>query len=308
MHSKSLLQTLSKFLFLFFAILYASSLHAATPGNGRGIWFWQSPESPFGSTAVVGNSNREDIAIANLKKWGVTAVYGSYQPKEGVAAIRAWNRKLAANGITSYRLFADIDDLFPECWPATIDKLRNQFIEFNKNAEPQERFQGIAFDIEPHIFRGSQRHTSWKSASGSDRRAYIEDLLLVLENTRTLLDQNAEQNVRIQTSLTTWYYRLDGSIQWRDHADRDQWFARLAHSCDRVSIMDFETASTSTILRRRQDEGTYLAGKSRIALRANLGQEWLTISQFWSAINAVEAITGDSVDIQSYAILAQGIH
>jgi len=282
----------------------AATAHASTPGHDRSIWFWQSPDSPFGSLAILGNAAREDAAIARLKAWGVTTVYGSYSGSETPAVLRAWNRKLNSNGISSYLLMADTEDLFPESWTAASARLKANFVQFNRDSSPSERFGGVAFDIEPHIFPGSARHGGWKASEPLIRRQYMADLLQFFQRTRALLDENGEVGAHIEGTLPVWFAKLSGSIQWNDAIDRDGWFAQLSKACDRISLMAFEVPSPATIVQRSDEEGNLLHGKARIALRANLGNEWHSLKDFWAAAHAVEEETHQSIDIQDFARLA----
>jgi hypothetical protein len=274
------------------------------PGHDRSIWFWQSPESPFGSSSIVGNSAREDQTIARLKTWGVTTLYGSYSSKETPAQLQEWNRKLRQNGIVSYLLFGETEDLFPENWPSANARLTKDFIDFNRTSPSDERFDGVAFDIEPHIFPGSEHHIGWKNSDEVDRRKYMDDLLQFFEGTRRLLDQQGEQHAGIEATLPVWYAKESGSIQWNNALDRDQWFAQLAKVCERLSLMAFEVSSPATILRRSEEEVRLLHGKARIALRVNLGKEWTSVGDFWNATRTIEAATRQSIDIQDFARLA----
>jgi hypothetical protein len=282
-------------------LLLPCTLYAATPGHDRGVWFWQASKTQYGSVAIVGNPALEDTTIANFKRWGITTVYGGYNDPN-TAAMRAWNRKLHDNGIASYLLLSETEYIFPSTWQTAHDTMMKNFVVFNQQAAPGERFAGLAFDIEPHILKDSSDHTSWKIATPEQRRAYAGGLLDFLVKTRALLDENGEHTAHIQASLATWYSRTD-SITWANTADRDAWFATLAKVCDRISLMDFENGSTDVILRRAQEEGSLLHGTMRIALRANIGMEWKSPADFWKALQAVEAQSGQSADIQSYAIL-----
>jgi hypothetical protein len=271
----------------------------------RGVWFWQSPDSPYGSSSVVGNATLEDQTITRMKSWGITTVYGAYSSHGNIppAALRAWNRKLAKCGIASYLLLSETDYFFPEKWSDASDVVLKNVVEFNRQSSPDERFIGVAFDIEPHILRGSPYGPSWKDTDPKRRREYLADFLTFFQKTRALLDQHGASDVRIEASLTTWYSRLGGKIEWGSTADRDQWFAQLARVCNRVSIMDFETPSTAVILDRVHDEVDLLHGHARIALRANLGKEWKSTADFWGALHTIETDTHQSVDIQDYALL-----
>ena len=289
------------------SLLAAAEGQVPVAGHDRAVWLWQSPRSPYGSTSIIGNAGREDEAILNLKKWGITTVYGSYlsEGQGNATGLREWNRKLAANGIASYLLLSNTDYLFPETWPQASKIILTDFALFNKQSVEKERFAGLAFDIEPHILKESSYGIAWKQTDASGRRKYLDGLLNVYLRTRDLLNQNGEKDARIAISLPVWYSKLDGSIQWNNALDRDRWFTQLAQVCDRVSMMAFEISDPAVVLRRSQEEVDLLHGKARIALLANLGKEWSSTAEFWNGLQSVEAASRQSVDIQDYALLCE---
>jgi len=267
------------------------------PAQGRGIWFWQSPTSPFGSVAIVGNSAREDATIAQLKTWKVTTLYGSYPASASVTALRAWNRKLTQAGITSLLLLSETAYLDPATYPQLDAHIHRSFLDFNASASPEERFAGLALDIEPHI------DPTWKTAAPFERRAALQHLLQLHQHVRSLIPAPAQ----LEATLPTWYSHLGGSIGWTNALDRDTWFTALASSCDRLSIMAFELNSPAAVLSHSEEELTLLRGHGRIALRANLGHEWPNTAAFWATANTIERQTHAPIDIQSFAILAQDV-
>ena len=281
------------------ALLFAATPFTAKPQTppapGRGIWFWQSPNSPFGSDAIVGNSAREDATLTQLKAWKITTLYGSYPAFTSVTALRAWNRKLTQAGITSLLLLSETAYLNPANYPQLDAHIHRSFLDFNANTTPDERFAGLALDIEPHI------DPTWKTAPALQRRAALQRLLQLHQHIRSLIPAPAQ----FEATLPTWYSHLGGSIGWTNALDRDTWFTALASSCDRLSIMAFELNSPSAVLSHSEEELALLHGHGRIALRANLGHEWPNTAAFWAATNTVERQIHAPIDIQSFAILAQ---
>ncbi|MDE1163116.1 MAG: hypothetical protein PW792_14420 [Acidobacteriaceae bacterium] len=273
-----------------------------TPAHSRGAWFWQSPASPYGSLHVLGKEELQEQTIARLKAWGVTTLYGSYRGDavESRAELRAWNAKLARAGIASYLLLSETELFFPDRQAAADEKLRNGFVEFNATAKPEERFQGLAFDIEPHILATTSSHAGWKDATSIQRRDYLRNLLTFYQHVRT----NIEPNTQLEATLPVWFSHLGGSVGWNNSAERDSWFRSMSSTCNRVSLMAFEQNSADKVLARSQEERDLLGPAARVALRANLGKEWGTLDDFWQAAHSMEATTRTGIDIQDVAILA----
>jgi hypothetical protein len=276
----------------------ASASKTVAPVNpGRGIWFWESAAQ----MAIVANPSSQAQAIANLQAWNVTAVYGSYdsQIASNPAAVRAWNANLAANGIQSYVLASEGDFFLPEQWPVTQAWIQTNFLDFNAASAPGQGFVGLAFDVEPASFTGNTTRVSWNAATPAVRRTYLTYFNNMLQSSRTLLNDNFSTSSLIQTYLVNWFSTLNASIAWASENDRDQWFAQLAQICDRVSVEEYDTNSTATIVSQFQTNNALLAGKSRAALNSG-DTVWSTPAQFWLGVTATEAQTGTFVDIEDY--------
>lgn len=291
--------------------LYFSALNATAspPGHApdRAVWFWQKAGSPVSSTLIVGNANLEDQMISRLQQWGITTVYGAYGKSitQNPQAIKHWNRKLALHGIESFILFSDTEAFLPSENETGKSQILKNVVAFNEAANHEERFVGVAFDVEPHIFTGNAQRASWKEATPAVRREYLEGLTDFLQMAREALNQHGQSSIKMEATLPTWYGSLQGRIAWKDAKDRDAWFLRLSQTCDRLSIMDFEIRPIDKIIQRANLEKSLLHGHARIALRANLGEEWSTLSDFWHAVSEVESQTGSSVEIQSYQLLVE---
>jgi len=273
-----------------------TSLPAVAPG--RAIWFWESTAQQ----AIIASSTAQDAAIANLKSWNVTQVYGSYssQIDTAPASIRAWNAKLAANGIASYFLISTTSFFFPENWSSAQSWIQTYFLSFNAASKAGEGFVGLAFDVEPQSFTGSTTYPSWGTATPAQRRVYMTDMLDMLESSRALLNSNAYTIAPIETYLTYNASSLTSTIGWASADDRNAWYTALAQTVDRVSVEEYGISSTATILSQYQTNDALLNGKSRISLSSATGSEWTTESQFWSAVTTTESQTSKFTDIEDY--------
>jgi len=271
------------------------------------MWFWAgSASDQFSSTAIVGNPALEAQTIANLQSWNVTTLYGSYNAliQSNPAAVQAWNQMLTAAHIQSYVLFSNTNNFLPEDWNAEESEVLTNFVNFNATAAQGAAFVGVAFDVEPDSFAGTTTRLSWDAASNATRRTYLTYFLNMLQSSRALLNANGQGAAPMETALATWYATLNDTIGWTNSADVDQWFALLAQTCSRVSLMAYEVSSPSLIISDAQVEGSLLGSTPRIALRSTLGVEWTTLPQFWQALEAVEAQTSGYVDIEDYETTA----
>lgn len=117
---------------------------------------------------------------------------------------------------------------------------------------------------------------------------------------------NGAGDLPIFAALPVWIERLPpalggrGGIAWESVAQRDEWFAALGRQVQAISLMAFETPHVNTILRNTEWEREHFAGKTIVALRADLGHEWSDIQEMIAAAAAVEAATGEGIDIQPF--------
>ncbi len=269
---------------------------------GRGIWFWESQAQQ----AIVAGTSSQDAAIANLKSWGVTSVYGSYSAQISTvpAAVRAWNSKLAANGIASYSLLSTGNAFLPEQWSTTQTWLQSNFLAFNAAAQPAERFVGVAFDVEPHAYTGDSTHTSWAAATPALRRVYMNSFLNMFLSARALLNANGASSATMQTYIVNWFQNLNSTIGWTDINDRNAWFTQLSQTLDRVTVDEYGTSNATTIATSFAVTNALLNSKGRPALESS-DTAWSSRTAFFSGATATESQTATFIDIEDYDTTVQ---
>jgi hypothetical protein len=261
------------------------------------MWFWESAAQQ----AIVSTPSAQDQTIASLKAWNVTSLYGSYgaQISSSPTLVRAWNAKLAANGIASYSLASEGDFFLPEKWSLTQAWIQANFLDFNQASGAGQGFIGIAFDVEPASFIGNSTELAWNTASPATRRLYLTDFTNMLQSARSLLNANNASSALIQTYLVTWWSTLNASIAWADATDRNQWYAQLAQICDRVTVEEYQTSNVSTIYSQFATSSALLNGKARVALNS-ADTAWASPTLFWQGVAATEGQTSGFVDIEDY--------
>ncbi|MFC6645327.1 hypothetical protein ACFQBQ_06945 [Granulicella cerasi] len=256
--------------------------------------------------AIVASPTAQDTAIANFKAWNVTSVYGSYssQMDTDPASVRAWNAKLAANGIRSYFLISSATFFLPDQWTNAQAWITKYVINFNAASSAAQSFTGVAFDVEPQSFTGNTTWPSWGAATRAQRRVYATYLVNMLTSARALLKSNGAGSLPIESYLSHSYISLTSTIQWTDGSDRDAWFASLAAVCDTISVDQYGTNSISSIVSGFQANNALLSNKARVALSTD-GTDWASTSAFFTGAAAVEAQTGTFVDIEDYDTTAK---
>jgi hypothetical protein len=291
---------------LFVLIMLAALPCAAT--KNRAVWFWASPNSPYGSTTAVGSPDSEDETLNFFNGHGIKHVYGSYQgrPASEPAVIAAWNAKLNAAGIESQFLMSENSWIYPTNHPGFLAKITDRVISFNAAQSPDGRFDALHLDIEPQAL-----NPDWADASPAEKR----DLLYLLRDTyavvRAHFVTNGLPDFPVFADLPAWF-DSSGSIGWTDDAERDAWFASISTSLTGVSLMPFERDTFSNIDSGVSWERAHITNATvRIGLESDIGAgaTWPTSLDFEAMLETLESNYGtdEAADIQAYAIWRQAL-
>ncbi len=284
----------------FTAFLLVLCLPVIGESTNRGTWFWGESGKEYGAIAIVGNTARENEAIALFKEFGISNVYGSYQnrPVSDATVIAAWNTKLANNGIESFILFSEETWIRPINRTNMKDKIRDRFLNFNAGRDnADEHFKGIHFDLEPH------RLPEW--GTGIDK-SLLFDLRTTFQDVRQFLIDNNALNIPIFADFPVWF-DTSANIAWNDDTERNQWFDDLLGTSgilNGITLMAFER-SLSGIESGIAWEISRYPAKARVALEADIGlniSTWPDIKTMLQNADQLESNHGDKIgiDIQSF--------
>lgn len=285
-----------------FFFVAAGPCAAETTERPRGLWFWSKPSSPHGAANVVGDAARETEALAAFRRWNIRRIYGSYAtlPDTAPAALAAWNRRLHENGVRSESLFSDAAALTPPGRAALLKQIDERVLRFNAGCSTaDERFDGIALDIEPHAL------PRWKDGTAADRRALLEEFIGTCLALRVHLDEHGGGALPISAALACWLDRLppEGRVGWASAADRDDWFARLARGVASISLMAYERSRADAVLEATAWERANFPGQIVTALRARLGVEWKSPADLRAVLPRIEVASPLGVDLENYELL-----
>ncbi|MBI5767431.1 MAG: hypothetical protein HZA93_06515 [Verrucomicrobia bacterium] len=284
------------------ACLFASVAGAGETAKPRGMWFWSKPASPDGAVNIVGRPEREDEALATFQRWHIRRLYGSYAtlPVEAPERFAAWQRRLHAAGIRSFALFAGTSAVTPGGRADFLREVEERVLRFNASrTAADERFDGIALDLEPHI------RPDWKTGTAATRRALLDELLATFVALRAHLDANGGRSLVVTAALPTWFDKVgpEARIGWADAADRDAWFARVAAAVSSISLMAYETDRPASIASACAWEREHFKGTVVTALRARLGAEWKTLADLTRVLPEIEAPLALGIDLENYELL-----
>ena len=284
----------------------------------RGVWFWQTPSSPWGSDVIVGNTVLETQTLNFLKARRVKRLYGSYgnKPVDFPATIANWNEKLQAKGIQSQLLFSENTWIFAANWPNMETKIQERLIDFNNTPglTTAQKFDAIHLDIEP------QALGIWSGLTSTQKRDHLFNLRDMYAEVRQILDDASLPNFPVYADLPVWFDNLPidgGSIGWTNMTERDQWFDDISDSLTGITLMPFDRDTFSSINNGVSWERTNISGATvRCGIEADIGLTgtWSSVPVFNDMMTQLEDAygPGGAVDIQSYrqwreAIAAQPI-
>ncbi|HEX8521902.1 MAG TPA: hypothetical protein VF669_06560 [Tepidisphaeraceae bacterium] len=261
----------------------------------RGTWFYYIASEPNGAANIVGNPQKEDDAIAFMNQWEIKRLYGSYSTltTSNPQAMAKWNKKLAQAGIKSYVEISGATQAFPSNRSALLSTVDTRLVNFNAaRSDPQEKFVGIEMDIEPWTT------TEWRNSTTVQRQSMLFDLRNAFSDVRTRASNAGLADAKLSAALPI-FFDTTATIAWGP-GEVDQWFTDIGKSLNEISVMPYDTADVSTIMRRSSYELEKFPGTTFIALRTRLDLEWSSMQQFTDAMNQIEAQTGRGIDIENY--------
>lgn len=213
--------------------LAAGTMLAACNGKAaeRAIWTWEAPSyAMLESTAVA------DEALAFLKRRHVTVVYlyaDAYQGRNLIAdnphAYRDFIARAHAQGIKVYAL---LGSAYLETERYTLPEHRaealamlQRVLDYNAKATAAQRFDGVNYDIEPHLL------DAWSDAS---RETLLRDYL-DLAAALMAAKRKSGDALQIGPAMPFWW---DGVVlDW--HGTRKPVSDHLIDLSDYVALMDY---------------------------------------------------------------------
>lgn len=240
-----------------------TSAHAE--GAPRAVWTWEKP-----SFAMLESPKVADEALSFLKRKRITTVYlyadafdGRNPIREHPEQYRAFIRRAHASGIQVYALLGSWY-LHTERYVLSTHRrearaMLRGVLDYNATSAANERFDGVNYDIEPHLL------DEWNDAS----RQRL--LLGFLDMTADLMadKRKSGQTLAIGPAMPFWW---DGiTLEWR--GVRKSVAEHVIDSTDYVALMDYRNRAEGrdSILSHAQDEMDYA---ERVGKRVVIGLEF----------------------------------
>ena len=262
------------------------------PVNGaqpRGIWWWTSPDHPWGRGQVIGDPAKEAKLLRFLSDWEIGTIYTCFS-KEALKNpqwIRAWNERVHAAGKTSQLLLSENTWIDPKNRPNLLSvHLQQALIKFNSTVgNPQQRFDGVHLDIEPHGLPG------WKTMTPEARKNLLFQFRDTLRAVRTYLDDHGAAKIPVFADLPVWYDQIGKPVGWTSAAERDAWFADLGKSLAGISMMAYERDTFVRIESGVEWELANFKDEVRVGLEVSVGpgKTWKSFDELVTMIKAQEA-------------------
>ncbi len=262
---------------------------AAAPS--RGIWWWTSPDHPWGSAQVIGNPAKEAELLRFLSAWEIDTVYTCFnkQTWSKPEKIRAWNERVHAAGKTSQLLLSENTWIDPKNRSNLLGvHLQRELIQFNGAVgKPQQRFDGVHLDIEPHGLPG------WKTMTPEARKILLFQFRDTLREVRAYLDGHGARKIPVFADLPVWFDQIGKPVGWASVAERDAWFADLGKSLSGISLMAYERDTAARIESGVAWEIANFKGEVRVGLEVSIGpgKTWKSAEELIAMIKTQESAT-----------------
>ncbi len=243
----------------------ATNACAQEPQASRAMWTWEGP-----SYAMLESPAVADDALAFLQRKRVNVVYlyaDAFQRRNLVEQqpqlYRAFIRNAHARGIRVHALLGSWylhteRYVLPRHQRKAVAMLQ-RVLDYNAAAAPAERFDGVNYDIEPHLL------DEWEDATRPRLlRGFLDMTAAMMEARR-----KSGQTLAIGPAMPFWW---DGiALEWR--GVRKPVSEHVADLTDYIALMDYRNRAEGrdSILSHAQDEMDYA---SRTGKRVVIGLEF----------------------------------
>ena len=275
--------------------------------GSRGVWFWSSEGSPYGSLNIVGDTAAESATLAAFDAWGIGLVRGAYGdlPSTAPLLVAAWNVRLHNTGRLSELLLSGSSWVYPDLRADLWERVDRCLVSFQPSVEAAGRFDALHVDIEP------QALAEWDSEDLAGNRERLSLLLDTLQETRQYLDDHGLADVPLLADVPVWWDDLPpslgarGSVGWESVEDRDAWFDGLFSTVSGVTLMAYDRPVFSDIALGVDWEWDHYPGQVRVGLEVDIPDTWPDLDGWRAAAEAVEEVYGPGAgsDIQSWELI-----
>ncbi|MBQ5949733.1 hypothetical protein [Massilia sp. ST3] len=248
---------------LLLALACAQS-HAA-PAAPRAIWTWEEE-----SYAMLRQDAAAGRAIDFLKSKSVDTVYlyaDAYEGRNLIVAepqrYRALIRRMHASGLKVYALlgsaYLKTERYVLPRHRAQAEAMLQRVLDYNKGAAPEERFDGINLDIEPHIL------DEWSTRKMALLAEFVE-----LSDALVRLKRKSGQDLPMGPAIPFWFDGIE--LEWQ--GKRKPVSQHVQDLYDYVALMDYRDRAEGGdgIVSHAMDELEYA---SRIGRKVMIGVETL---------------------------------
>lgn len=246
----------------FCALALAVGAHASSPAPApRAVWTWEEPSYAMLESAPAA---REALAFLQRERIGIVYLYadafgGRNLIEREPQRYRDFIRNAHARGIRVQALLGSWylhteRYVLPEN-RAEAKAMLQRVLDYNAAAEPAERFDGVNYDIEPHLL------DEWDDATRERLLGDFLDMSAMLMETK----RRSGQRLPVGPAMPFWWDGIE--LEWR--GVRKPVAEHVIDATDYVALMDYRNRADGGdgILAHAEDEMAY-AGKTgkRVAI------------------------------------------
>lgn len=251
---------------LLVASLLAGAVCAQTPTQAsRAVWTWEEP-----SYAMLDSPQAADEALAFLQRKKIDVVYlyadafGDRNPVVSQSWLyRDFIRAAHARGIRVYALlgswYLHTERYVLPRHHRKAKAMLQRVLDYNAAAAPDARFDGVNYDIEPHLL------DEWEDATRPRLlRGFLDMTAAMMEAKR-----KSGQTLPIGPAMPFWWDGIE--LEWR--GVRKPVSEHVIDLTDYVALMDYRNRADGrdSILSHAQDEMAYA---DRVGKRVVIGLEF----------------------------------
>ena len=229
---------------------------AVRPLN-KGMWLWETDK-------IVTNPDEQQRLLTFCKEEGITDLFLQipYEAKEekgqweilwNPSRIRLLISQLHQAGVKIHALDGDPRFALRE-WHGRVIATLESIIRYNRESPPQERFDGIRFDIEPYLL---------PSFGGVQKEAILKQYLSLLVTSQTLTRQ---ADLALGVDIPFWFDARNEFFEPTAEVGGRPVSELIIDIVDNVGIMDYRTQAYGA-------DGVIAQGTQELLYAAKQGKE-----------------------------------
>lgn len=280
-----------------------------------GAFWWSLSGHPYSISSAIRSSQRRQTLLDQLTAHHISRLYifaQLYLKGRWAKGLRALNQTLHRHRLRSYLLMGSPSWT---CDPTELFQIvRDRLRVFQRDSKPNERFDGVYLDIEPHALLADDARClhRWDHLTAPQKRSLLYSLLQVIIDVHALLQdlerppsRAASTPPKLLVYLPVWLDHLNTpQAVWDSARQRDSFYQCLRSFTSEVTVAAYCRDGTPRIAQSLAVERQLLGDQLRVGLNvyhqkgsAEECQTWGHIDEVWRTADELRSLIRPRLEV-----------